>query len=252
MPPNTDTLYISAPVNALVEGIFQADTTLEEIRQHGDFGLGTFNQLDGEMVMIDGQTYQVTGAGEVLPAPADAHSPFAITTFFRELSRDDLSTGFASVDELFTKLGCLLPSLNMMYALRIEARFSFVRTRSVPRQEVYRPLVEITRNQPIFERQDIPGELIGFYTPEFMSSLNVPGFHLHFLSVDRTFGGHLLQCRADRAVVQVQFLRRLHMDLPVSLAYLTMDFARDTAGDLAKAEKDSSPMAVIPKVSNRG
>ena len=241
MRSETDILFISAPVNALVEGIFQADTTLGEIRRHGDFALGTFNQLDGEMVMIDGLTYQVTGNGDVIPVADDVRSPFAIATFFRELSRDDLSDGFDSVDDLFAKLQDLLPSQNVMYALRIEGRFSFVRTRSVPRQENYRPLVEITRNQPTFERTDVQGSLVGFHTPSFMSSLNVPGIHLHFLSDDRTFGGHLLQCKARHATVRIQILRRLRMDLPTSLAYLTTDFSRDTAGDLAKAEKEQPP-----------
>ncbi len=242
MPSETDILFISAPVNALVEGIFQAETTIGDIHRHGDFALGTFNQLDGEMVMVDGLTYQVSGNGEVRPVSDDVRSPFAIATFFHELSRDELGSGFGSSEDLFAKLQDLLPSPNVMYALRIEGLFSFVRTRSVPRQENYRPLVEITRNQPTFERTDVRGSLIGFHTPTFMSSLNVPGIHLHFLSDDRSFGGHLLQCRALHATVRVQILRKLRMDLPTSLAYLTMDFSRDTAGDLEKAEKEQSPV----------
>ncbi len=247
MSTETDILFISAPVNALVEGIFQAETTIGEIRQHGDFALGTFNHLDGEMIMIDGRTYQVTGSGDVKPVADDVHSPFAIATFFRELSRDDLSAGFESADDLFAKLQDLLPSQNVMYALRIEGRFTFVRTRSVPRQENYRPLVEITRNQPTFERFGIQGSLVGFHTPTFMSSLNVPGIHLHFLSDDRTFGGHLLQCSAVHATVRVQILRRLRMNLPTSLAYLTTDFSRDTANDLAEAEKEQLPVKELAK-----
>ena len=239
MPPDRDTLYLSAPVNALVEGIFQADTTLGEIRRHGDLALGTFNHLDGELVMLDGRAYQVAGDGAVRAVPDDICSPFVVATFFRELSRDELPGGFDGVEALFGKLRELLPSPNMMLALRIEARFSFVRTRSVPRQESYRPLVEITKDQPTFERRDVSGSLIGFYTPAFMSSLNVPGFHLHFLSTDLAFGGHLLQCRADHAIARVQILRRLCMELPASLAYLTADFSRNTAGDLAKAETES-------------
>lgn len=238
MEPDYDTLYISAPVNALVEGIFQADTSIAKVRENADLALGTFNHLDGELVMMDGNAFQVTGDGEVHPVAADVCSPFVVGTFFRELTHDDLPNGFANIDELFAQLQDLLPSPNMMYALRIEARFESVRTRSVPRQDSYRPLVEITRGQPTFLRQDVEGALIGFYTPEFMASLNVPGFHLHFLSADLEFGGHLLQCQASGAVARVQILRRLCMDLPSSLAYLTMDFSRDIAEDLEEAEKE--------------
>jgi acetolactate decarboxylase len=252
MGSENDILFISAPVNALVEGIFQAETTIGEIRQHGDFALGTFNQLDGEMVMLDGVTYQVTGNGDVKLVPDDVHSPFAIATFFRESSRDELEGGFESLEDLFAKLQDLLPSPNVMYALRIEGQFSFVRTRSVPRQENYRRLIEITRNQPTFERTEVQGSLIGFHTPSFMSSLNVPGIHLHFISDDRTFGGHLLQCKARHATVRVQILRRLRMDLPTSLAYLTTDFSRDTADDLAKAEKEQEPRTRVPEHGGSG
>ena len=191
-----------------------------------------------QTVMLDDQTWQITGEGHVHSVPDDVRSPVVAATFFRELSRDDLPDGFAGTEELYQLLLKLLPSVNVMYALRIEAQFAFVRTRSVPRQENYRPLVEITKDQPTFERGDVAGSLIGFYTPEFMSSLNVPGFHLHFLSTDCAFGGHVLQCRAERAVVRVQILRHLRMDLPATLAYLTTDFTRNTARDLAQAEQE--------------
>ncbi len=236
-----DVLYLSAPVNALVEGIYQADTSVATIRQYGDLGLGTFNHLDGEMVMVDGEVWQVTGDGRVLPVEDSVCSPFVVATRFREMSRDVLSDGFTDIDTLFDRLNMLLMSDNMMYALRVEARFTHVRTRSVPRQETYRPLIEVTKDQPTFDRYDVSGLLLGFYTPRFMASLNVPGFHLHFLSDDRTFGGHLLQCSAREALVKVQVLRQLHMDLPTTLAFLTTDFNRDITGDLKRAETESSP-----------
>ncbi len=248
----TNTLYISAPVNALVEGIFQADTSVGEIRRHGDFALGTFNHLDGEMVMLEGKTYQITGQGEVCPVSDDVCSPFAVATFFSELSRDELPQGFASMEELIAALQTLLPSPNMMMALWIEARFSFVRTRSVPRQDTYRPLVEITREQPTFDQGDTSGALIGFYTPEFMASLNVPGFHLHFLSDDRKFGGHLLNCSAEKAVVRVQVLRQLQMALPTSLAYLSLDFKRNISADLEEAEKEGAAPATSASKAGDG
>ena len=41
----TNSLYVSSPVNALVKGILREDKTLKEVLEHGDFGLGTFNNL---------------------------------------------------------------------------------------------------------------------------------------------------------------------------------------------------------------
>ena len=131
----------------------------------------------------------------------------------------------------------MLPSPNLFYAFRIEGSFATIKTRSVPRQESYRPLVEVAAEQPFLEFEDIEGTLAGFYTPDYMSSLSVPGMHLHFLSDDQQHGGHLLECRPHQARVGVQVLSTLELGLPMSDAYLHWDFHRDIRRDLDKAEK---------------
>lgn len=233
-----DTLYISAPVNALVDGIYRENRTLAQIKQQGDFGLGTFNDLDGEMVLLGGVAYQVTGKGQVNRPGDEVQTPFACVTFFREMTYDEPKSGISSFDELMSLLEGILPSPNMMYALWIDGDFEHVRTRSVSRQDHFRPLAEATRDQAVFDIKGVSGTMAGFYTPDFMSSLNVPGVHLHFMSEDRTFGGHLLECRAVRLRIGVQILRRLKVDLPASLEYMTADFKRDTARDLDLAERE--------------
>ena len=45
-----NSLYVSSLVNAIVIGILREDKTLKEVLEHADFGLGTINDLDGEMV----------------------------------------------------------------------------------------------------------------------------------------------------------------------------------------------------------
>jgi acetolactate decarboxylase len=229
-------IYQCAPVNALVEGIYEERVPLEKILEHGDFGIGTFDALDGEMVLLDGRVYQVAGSGVVREVTEPAASPFACVTFWTPAAHDDLA-GPVSYDEFLDWLRSLLPSPNIFYALRIEGAFAEVHTRSVPRQESYRPLVEVAAHQPEFSFAGAEGTLAGFYTPSFMESVNVPGLHLHFLSDDRTQGGHLLSCRPTRVRASVQFISTLELGLPMSLDYLTWDFRRDTGADLDKAEK---------------
>lgn len=110
-------------------------------------------------------------------------------------------------------------------------------TRSVPRQENYRPLVEVAKEQPLFNFTDIEGTLVGFYPPAFMRSVSVPGLHLHFLSSDKRHGGHLMKCRPSRIAAGVQFIPTLGPGLPIALDYLTCDFQRNTEQDLDSAEK---------------
>ena len=229
-------VYLCAPVNALVEGIYQERIPLSKIKQHGDFGLGTFDSLDGEMVMLDGRVYQITGDGRVHEVDEQAATPFACVTFYAPASHDDLDEELSYADFQDWILQ-LLPSPNIFYALRLEGSFADVRVRSVPRQENYRPLVEVAADQPEFTFVEVEGTLAGFYTPAFLESLSVPGLHLHFLSADRRQGGHLLECRPRRVRAGVQFISTLELSLPMSLDYLTWDFRRDTGADLDKAEK---------------
>jgi acetolactate decarboxylase len=234
--PNANRVYLCAPVNALVEGIYEQNIPFTQVKQHGDFGLGTFDNLDGEMVMLDGQIYQITDEGCVHLVDEQALTPFACVTFYRPLSHDELNTEISYM-EFQEWLQGLLPSPNIFYAIRVEGRFASIRVRSVPKQENYRPLVDVAREQPVFKFSDIEGTLVGFFTPSFVASLSVPGLHLHFLSADRQHGGHLLECRPSRVRAGVQFISSLELALPMGLDYLTWDFSRDTKQDLDKAEK---------------
>jgi acetolactate decarboxylase len=229
-------LYLCAPVNALVEGIYKERFPLEKLRGHGDFGLGTFDGLDGEMVLLDGRFYQIAGSGVVREVTEPGATPFACVTTWTPASHDELP-GELTFDAFLDWLLTLLPSPNLIYALRIEGTFADVKVRSVPRQENYRPLVEVAREQPEFTFAEVHGTLAGFFTPSFLESLSVPGLHLHFLSTDRTQGGHLLSCRPRGVRAEVLFISTLELGLPMSVDYLTWDFRRDTGADLDEAEK---------------
>jgi len=234
--PEHGRVYLCAPINALVEGVYEEHIPFFEIKQHGDFGLGTFDHLDGEMVMIDGRIFQITGDGHVSEVGDDAATPFAAVTFF-ETHSSDSSDQAMTYAEFQHWLDNLLPSQNMFYAFRIEGTFKHVRVRSVPKQECYRPLIEVAKDQPTFDFYDIAGTLAGFYTPSFMASLSVPGMHLHFLSKDFQHGGHLLECSTQKIDVALQFINKVELSLPTTLDYMTLDFQRDINQDLEKAEK---------------
>ncbi|BBL70223.1 acetolactate decarboxylase [Methylogaea oryzae] len=233
---NNNKIYLCAPVNALVEGIYEEKIPFTEIKKHGDFGLGTFDNLDGEMIMLDGNIYQMTADGRVHQVDENALTPFACVTFYQPLTHDELEEEM-DYPAFLQWLQNLLPSPNIFYAIRIEGLFNYVKVRSVPKQENYRPLVDVAEEQPVFEFSQIEGTLAGFFTPSYMSSLSVPGLHLHFLSADLQHGGHLMNCRPVKIRAGIQCVSTLEMALPMSLDYLTWDFRRNTAQDLDKAEK---------------
>lgn len=223
-------------MNAIVEGIYEEHIPFSEIKRHGDFGLGTFDMLDGEMVMLDGRVYQMTADGRVEEVGDDALTPFSCVTFYKAERHLELDVE-KDYDDFLVWLQETLPSPNIFYAFRIEGEFAFMKVRSVPKSECYIPLVEIAREQPVFEYDNIRGTLAGFYTPDFMASISVPGMHLHFLSDDLAHGGHLLSCRPRRVRAGIQPLYTLELALPTTPYYLGWDFQRDVRRDLDKAEK---------------
>lgn len=228
-------LFVSAPVKALVEGIYREDRTVASLAEHGDFGLGTFNDLDGELVMLEGRVYQLRADGQAYAVPAGTATPYACVNFF---SADTIETFEEQLDlaGLQRRLQQMIPSPNLIYAVRIDGQFAHVRTRSVPRQDSYRPLVEVAREQPEFDFHACSGTMAGYVTPNFMADLTVPGLHLHFLTEDRQRGGHLLACTTRHITVALQHLPRLEVELPVSIDYMTAEFTRDLQADLDEAE----------------
>ena len=228
-------LYVSSPVNALVQGILREDKTLKEILGHGNFGLGTFNDLDGEMVLVDGIFYQLKSDGSVLISETSSSTPYACVTHFVSNQSIDLSS-LSSFKDLQNSLSKAMLSPNLIYAIRVEGLFSTIRARSVPKQDSYRPLVDVAGEQVEFNFNSIHGQLIGFWTPDFMSSVTVPGFHLLFLSTDKSHGGHLLDCSLDSGTLWLQAIDQLVLDLPHSIEYLKADLTKDTLADLNKAE----------------
>ena len=229
------TLYQVSTATALVEGIYQGAVQVATLRKHGDLGLGTFEGLDGEMVIVDGHFFQVRSDGSVREVPDDVLSPFAAVTAF---SPDQSITldNCPDLSHLTSRFDALRPSDNFFSALRVEGTFDYVHARAMRRTEEGVPLVVASAVQPEFEFRNISGTLAGFWTPEYAKSLNVPGYHLHFISADRTRGGHLLQCRGKNLRLQMQQEGEYHIVLPETEDFLKANLQRDPTADLAKAE----------------
>jgi len=229
------TLYQVSTSTALVEGVYQGAVRIATLRDHGDLGLGTFENLDGEMVIVDGHFYQVRCDGSVREVEDDVLTPFAAITRFSADSHVEPAQ-FRTLGDLTAQFDHLRDSENIFYALRVDGCFDYVHARVVCKTEEGVPLVQAAAVQPEFEFRDLPGTLVGFWTPEYARTLNVPGYHLHFLSADHTRGGHVLDCSGRECHLQIQQAGNFHVALPETESFLEADLRRDPSADLAKAE----------------
>src|SRR5207245_9053499 len=185
------TLYQVSTTAALVEGIYQGAVQVAVLREHGDLGLGTFEGLDGEMVVVEGHFVQVRSDGTVREVQGNVVSPFAAVTAFSPDQSINLDN-CPDLSFLTSQFDAMRQSDNFFFALRVDGTFDYIHARAMRPTKEGVPLVQAAAVQPEFEFNDISGTLVGFWTPEYAKSLNVPGYHLHFISRDRTRGGHLL------------------------------------------------------------
>ena len=214
------TLFQRSTIGALLAGIFDGDATVAELLRHGDFGLGTFNALDGEMIVLDGVCYQLGSDGTATVVGGHKLTPFAaVTTFVAEHSIPvDARLDHLQVNELINRAA---RSRNLTMAVRITGRFSHVLTRTVSAQhKPYPSLEEAGRGETEVTFAHTEGTILGFRTPEFEHSIGVAGFHLHFLDADRSAGGHILDFRLDTGTIEVMEITEIHLSLPKHGAFL--------------------------------
>jgi acetolactate decarboxylase len=230
------TLFQVSISGALVAGVYDREVSVKSILEHGDFGLGTFANLDGEMIVLDGRVYQVQGTGRVLEAGPDAGAPFAVVTRFSPQTDVEMES-VASFKDLEGRCDKFRNSGNIFYAVRLDGHFSRVRTRAVNPPQPGTRLVDAAKAQSEFRFSDIDGTLIGLWSPGFSSAVSISGYHFHFLSKDRQHGGHLLDVEAGPLRLKVEALTDFHLALPESEAFLKADLSKNTADELAYAER---------------
>lgn len=216
-------IYQTSLMSALLNGVYDGSTTVADLLRKGDFGLGTFNQLDGELIAFDSEVYQLRSDGSARPARPDQKTPFAVMTFFKPEYQHRFAET-ATRDDVHRVIDSKITSDNQFCALRISGRFHAVQTRTVPCQcRPYRTMPEVLCNQPTFDFREAEGELIGFRTPQYMQGINVAGYHEHFITGDRQGGGHILDYVLERGELTFGAISQLVIDLPQDRDFLQAD-----------------------------
>ncbi len=236
-PLARETIYQVSTIRALQENAYDGTTTVGMLRRRGDIGIGTFNALDGEMILLDGKVYRFGSDGSVTEMNDEALTPFAAVTFFEPDSRQAL-TPMTTFGDFRARADGMLPTRNLPYAVRIDGLFRAVKTRAPRRQSrPYPRLIDALADQPEFDYHDVRGTLVGFRLPQYMEGINVPGWHLHFISADRSKGGHVLSFTALQATFAYDVSPGLLMVLPETGDFIDRDLTRDTTRELNTIEK---------------
>jgi len=201
--PN-DRIWHYSMIDAMRRGIYEGTHTVKELKGHGDFGLGTFNHLNGELITLDGIIYRIPPSGKVEVASEDLKSPFTSLAFFKaDLVKTINFTG--NFEDLQEKILPMLSTQNLPYAIKIEAKWSAI---TVGGAEPISPtdtteLATLMKARPQYKSENIKGTMVGYFTPPLLSNVDLSPFHFHFISDDRTFAGHLMSGQLKNAEIKI-------------------------------------------------
>ena len=236
---NDDSMYQVSLMQAFMHGEYNGVITVGDFKTHGDIGLGTFEGVNGEMIVLDGVVYQAAADGSINVMPDNETIPFATITKFDEDGKitnitaknfDDLTS---QLDKEIEKYGT-----NNMYVIKIKGDFSNITVRSVEKQEKpYKEFTDVAAvDQKVFNHTDQIGTLVAVYFPEYMNELNMHGWHLHFLSDDKTVGGHVLGFNDFSGSGQIDEIHEFNMILPSDDTFAKMNFTEDMSNKISSVE----------------
>jgi acetolactate decarboxylase len=232
-----DILYQVSTIDALLQGVYDGVLPVGELESHGDFGIGTLDRLEGEMLALDGNYYQIKTDGVAYPVSGEMTTPFATVTYF-EADENFFLEEPMNLTEIEQYLDLSLLSENLFYAVKIDGNFSYLKARSVPRQEKpYPKLADAVSNQTVFEFENVSGTLVGFRTPEYVQGVNVPGYHLHFITADRSSGGHVLDCKLEEGNASLDTTNAFFMELPTGGDFYEVELGQDLQEEMETVEK---------------
>lgn len=213
-----DIIFQVSTFKSLLAGDFDGIVSYSQLKSKGDFAMGTFDGLDGEMIALNGNFYQIKTDGKAYRVEDSSKAPFAIATFFDEDIKAKVPENIdykklcSFLDELTTK--------DIFYAIKLEGTFSSIKVRSVPKKsKPYPKLLDVIKEQSVFDLKDVKGSIVGFKCPSYIGEVNVIGYHFHFITQDHLYGGHVLDCQIKDGEVFLDETNSFFMTLPKDSDY---------------------------------
>ncbi len=236
---NRETIYQVALLQSLTQGYYDGIVKVSELKQHGDTGIGTFEGVNGEMIVLDGKVYQALGDGSVKEADDDETVPFSNVTFFD----NDVSVTLSKADNLDSLKAQLSQTVeekgkNLFYMVKVSGEFQKMYVRSELKQEKpYKSLDQaLATDQREFHYENIKGTVVALYCPDYMGGLNTPGWHFHFISDDRTKGGHVLDLSFETAEAAFDLTESFDLYLSDNKDFQSMELSKDVSDAIKKVE----------------
>jgi acetolactate decarboxylase len=217
-----DIFYQYNTWSAFVNKVFEGDATVMDLKKKGDIGLGSFNLLDGELVMLNGIVYRVREDGTVSVANNSDTIIYADAAFFKPDKELNTTLNMLDFDKLRQILNAELPSPNYFYAITVKGEFEYIKCGGLRKQTppFYFGLDVLIPNRPVFTGEKLSGTMVGFYCPEMIGNINTIGYHFHFISDNKELGGHVMEFTSNSVLyIKIDKLNHYEFQLPDTEGY---------------------------------
>ncbi|MBQ6782361.1 MAG: acetolactate decarboxylase [Treponema sp.] len=237
---NTNMFQVST-LQSLALGYTRAVITVDELMKHGEAGLGTFEDVNGEMIAIGGKCFRAMEDGTVEQAADDRGVPFAAVAYMDGCREFELSGDYdmkSLKDELNNRIEEDF-GLNSMHIIQINGTFEKIYARSeAPYRSHHVTLKKMLETtQKSFEFCQIKGSLVGVYYPDYMDGINAAGWHLHFVNDERNKGGHVYEIQMTRGKVRLAKRSRIEIQLPKDPAFDTYALKTASKDEIKQVEQ---------------
>ena len=234
----TNKLFQVSTLNDLMLGDYNGTCSVKELLKHGDTGIGTYDGLDGEAIILNGKAYNGRANGVVSEMSEEDSLPFTTVAFFDEKVKEQVIS-FESIEDFKTLLSKELVSTHYFYMIKMEGKFN-VRVRSCFKQDKpYEPLYKVAKDQREFEYHDIEGYVVGVFCPNYVEGMNLPGWHIHFISKDLTKGGHILKLSGENIQYKLNKLNEWDLRLPNTKEFSSFNLKEDLSKKTEAVEGSS-------------
>ncbi|MDO4355801.1 MAG: acetolactate decarboxylase [Clostridia bacterium] len=227
----------ASTLNALMLGNFDRTISVKEFLHNADTGLGTYTGLDGEAIFEDGVAYRATAEGKVSVMRPEDGVAFGTVARFDESVPEFQLTGVDTIEALKRKLEPHVVNPNAFYLFKAHGEFDAMHVRSCfACEKPYPTLSEAASQQREFHYVKVRGDVIAVYCPAYVNGINMPGWHFHFLSGDKTMGGHILGLSAASMKARVNELDEYEIILPRNEEFAKLNLCEDLTEKTAAVE----------------
>ena len=232
------TLIQASTLNALMLGNFDKTVSMKDFLHHADTGIGTYTGLDGEAIFEDGVAYKATADGKVsVMQPEDGVAFGTVAKFDESVPEVELK----NISDIETLKQALEPYVkddqNIFYMIKAKGVFKTMHVRSCfACEKPYPTLSEVAQDQREFHFENTRGDVIAVWCPRYVNGINLPGWHFHYLSGDKTQGGHILGLSADHLTLKINQIERFDLTLPRNPEFAQRDLCEDLSAKTAAVE----------------